>query len=137
MNQLIAAILLATCLMAQAPSGSSDPTLSYDMRNGKAWQLMDQNQKNCYVLGFLDAERMIATFDDNPQNNWVYTGYSPAEIRDGVEALYKDPTTRTLPVPWAIRIVVQRFNGKSKAEIDALIQEVLGAMSGKVKTEKQ
>jgi hypothetical protein len=97
-----------------------------EMSNGRLWASMSPDIKTMYLTGIKDI--LIAT--KPPEESQYLPGrYSVAEITKSIDHFYESPENALIPVVFALRVCVMKFNGASPALIDAVVTSMRKAIA--------
>jgi hypothetical protein len=122
--------LLIFALVAFSPFAYAQSTVGIvrtgEMSNGRLWASMSPDIKTMYLTGIKDI--LIAT--KPPEESQYLPGrYSVGEIAKSIDHFYDSPENTLIPVVFALRVCVMKFNGASPALIDAVVTGMRRALA--------
>ena len=111
-------ILLCSLLVFSSSPAYSQSAFTGGMSNGRLWASLDPDAKVVYLTAIKDI--LIAT--KPPQEIQYLPGrFTVAEFVKGIDQFYDSPENTLIPVVFGLRVSVMKFNGASKALIDAVL----------------
>ena len=130
----ILAVVVLLCIAAPLSRNQE-----YDKRDGNWWREIDPVAKANYLAGFLDGmelggrfaywgvenkkEASAALANSYSENRAKYLGHvSGIRLTDEMDAFYVDPQNSGIPVYGAVWLVLNQIAGKSKADMQPLIE---------------
>ena len=134
----VLAVVVLLCIAAPLSRNQE-----YDKRDGNWWREIDPIAKSNYLAGFLDGMELGGRFaywgvdksdtsrrealaqlaNSYSENRAKYLGHvSGIRLTDELDAFYADPQNSRIPVYGAVWLVLNQIAGKSKAEMQPLIE---------------
>lgn len=112
---------LVLAVIASSPFAHAQSTVGIvrtgEMSNGRMWASMSLDIKVMYLTGIKDI--LIAT--KPPEETQYLPGrYSVGEVAKSIDRFYDSPENILIPVVFALRVCIMKFNGASPALIDAV-----------------
>lgn len=78
---------------------------------------MDKGERGIYLFAVFDA--LNAAPPPNAKD-WFSAQFTINEVREAIDQLYAAPENRIIPIVYAVRICMARFNGAPKQEVEDL-----------------
>ena len=124
---ILAFVLLTLCVLRLGAAGTGDIRTG-GLTNGRAWTSMNDEMRMSYLIGYLDAA-VIA----DPASTLVVDAFrccKYSEISSGLTKFYtSEPAYARIPVPIALRLVLDRAKGVPAEKITKDADAALAAIS--------
>ena len=118
LHQYLLVVAVASALSINAQTSASNFQQTAGLSNGRSWNAMAAEQKRAYVMGMVDV---LASLKPQGADLFLSPRFTVDETVGSIDQIYSAPENVLIPVVFALRLAVLKFNGGSSQEFDAMI----------------